>query len=196
MFGEFFYIYGMKIKIAFLLVFQLYFINAQISQKVKALAKPLETINYAESSHIGIGGEASEIYNYFKKLSKIAKNDEIYFFAKNGSNSLRLYSSQELLKRNDKRFLEIYKFYTDNPLIMKYQMGCVGNNENISTYLKNEIYTATEIVSMRDTSLKMKKDKFIQVQLESIKEEGYGKLTQKNLEFYLKETDKIDKSSN
>lgn len=75
-------------------------------------------------------------------------------------------------------------------------MGCVGKRENIATYLKNEIYSATEIVSMRDSSLKMKKDRFIQVQLESIKEEDYGKLTQKNLEFYLNETDKIDKSKN
>jgi len=41
----------------------------------------------------------------------------------------------------------------------------------------------------------MKKDEFIQVRLESIKEEDYDKLTQKNVEFYLKETDKIDKSS-
>jgi len=196
LFGEFFYIYNMKIKIAFLLVFQLYFINAQISQKVKALAKPLDTIDYAESSHVGIDGESSIIYGYFKEISKTAKNDELYFFAKNGSNSLRLYSSQELLKRNDKRFLEIYKFYFDNPLIMKYKMGCVGNKENISTYLKNDIYMATDIVSMRDTLLRTEKDKFIQAQLESIKEEGYGKLTQKNLEFYLKETDKIDKSSN
>ncbi|MET3537155.1 hypothetical protein [Chryseobacterium limigenitum] len=186
----------MKIKIVFLLVFQLCFINAQISQKVKALAKPLDTIDYAESSHMGIDGESSIIYGYFKEISKTAKNDELYFFAKNGSNSLRLYSSQELLKRNDKRFLEIYKFYTDNPLIMKYQMGCVGNKENIATYLKREIYMATEIISMRDYLLKTKKDKFIKAQLESIEEEGYDKLTQKNLKFYLRETDKIDKSRN
>ncbi|AZA51787.1 hypothetical protein [Chryseobacterium sp. G0201] len=71
----------MKIKIAFLLVFQIYFISAQLSKKVIELAKPLDTINYAESSHIGIGGEASEIYNYFKKLSKTANKDELYFFA-------------------------------------------------------------------------------------------------------------------
>lgn len=186
-----------SITIIYFLLLQASFINAQISQKVKVLAKPLDTIDYAESSHVGAGGEPSIIYGYFKKLSKLAKNDEIYFFTKNGSNSLKLYSSLELFKRNDKRFLEIYKFYSDNPLIMKYQMGCVGKRENIISYLKGEIYSAKEIISLRDSILiEKQQDAGTKAQLKSIKEEGYNKLTQKDLEFYLKETDKIDKSRN
>ncbi|GAA5086066.1 hypothetical protein GCM10023210_07500 [Chryseobacterium ginsengisoli] len=165
-------------------------LNAQLSNKAKILAKRLDTLLYAESSHIGIDGEENRIYNYFKKLSKIASNDELYYFAKNGSNALKLYSSKELLKRNDKRFLEIYKYYSDNPLIMKYWEGCISKKENIANYLKGELYSAKFIVSLRDSILKEKRSNLIESQLKSIYEEGYKNLSQKNLDFYLNEIEK------
>lgn len=182
----------MKTKIFTLFLFQVCFLDAQLSNKVKELAKPLDTISYAESSRIGIDGEESKIYNYFKALAKVAKNEELYYLAKNRSNSLKLYSSKELLKRNDNRFLEIYQYYSAHPLIMKYWEGCVGKKENIATYLKSEVNSAKEIISMRDSLLQEKKSNFIQRQLERINEEGYKSLTQKHLEFYLKEIEKID----
>lgn len=64
--GEFFYICKNENKNYYTAAVSISFFIAQISKKVKELAKPLETISYAESSHIGIGGEKSEIYNYFK----------------------------------------------------------------------------------------------------------------------------------
>ena len=182
----------MKIKFTFLFLLQAYIFSAQISQEIRKLAKPLDSISYAESSHIGYGGEESKIYNYFKNLSKVASNDDLYYFAKNGSNSLRLYSSKELLKRNDRRFLEIYKFYSENPLIMRYQSGCVSSTENIIKLLNNEIFSAKEIISLRDSILKEKQEGVVIAQLKSIKEEGYDKLTQKNLEFYSTEIKKIN----
>ena len=54
----------------FLLVFSFIGYNAQVSDAVKKLAKPLENISYAESSHIGVGGDESKIYNQFKSLFK------------------------------------------------------------------------------------------------------------------------------
>lgn len=182
----------MKIKFILFLVFYSYSVNAQVSFKVKQLAKPLDTISYAESSHIGIGGENSKIYDYFRKLSKIAKNDELYYYAKNGSNALKLYSSQKLLKRNDKRFPEIYQYYHDNPLIMKYQNGCIIKKDNITAYLKNEVHSAKDIISLRDSLLQEKRRDLIKNQLTSIYVEGYGKLSQKNLKSYLKEIERID----
>jgi len=77
----------MKFTTVLLIFFLPFFCRAQISREVKILAKPLDTIDYVESSHVGISGQKSKIYNYFKKLSKIANNDELYYFAKNGSNS-------------------------------------------------------------------------------------------------------------
>ncbi|WP_121460322.1 hypothetical protein [Chryseobacterium defluvii] len=181
----------MKMKIAFTFFLQACLFNAQISEKVQNFAKPLDTISHAESSRIGIAGEKSKIYEYFKKLSEVANNDDLFYFAKNGSNSLKLYSSQELFKRNDKRFLEIYKFYAENPLIMNYKMGCIGSRQNIADFLRDEIYSAKEIIGMRDILLK-EKDDVSKAQLESIIQEGYHQLTLKEVEFYRKEIEKID----
>jgi len=182
----------MKIRLITLLLFQSVVFTAQVSNKVKELAKPLDTISYAESSHIGIGGEKSKIYNHFKNLSKAANNNELYYFAKNGSNALKLYSSQELFKRDDKRFLEIYKFYSENPVVMKYTMGCVGERESITYYLKNEMLAAKEIISLRDSLLQQKEDKLIKIQLKQIEALGYNKLSQENIDLYLKEIQKIN----
>ncbi|GAB0157354.1 hypothetical protein CHRYSEOSP005_26270 [Chryseobacterium sp. Alg-005] len=63
----------MKIKIAFILFLQVCLFNAQISDKVRSLAKPLDTISHAESSHIGYGAEESKIYNHLKILLKWQK---------------------------------------------------------------------------------------------------------------------------
>ncbi len=79
----------------FLFTFSMIKFNAQVSEAVKKTAKPLENISYAESSHTGAGGEESEIYNQFKKVAKIATNNELYYFAMNGSNALKVYSGKD-----------------------------------------------------------------------------------------------------
>lgn len=53
-----------------LLVVNIVFYHAQVSDAVKKMAQPLSTLSYAESSHIGYGGEESKIYNQFKKIAK------------------------------------------------------------------------------------------------------------------------------
>ena len=183
----------------FLFTFILIISNAQISEAVKKLAQPLGNVSYAESPNIGVGGEESKIYNQFKKVAKIATRDELYYFAMNGSNSLRIYAGQELFKRNDKRFFDIYTFYSTNPLIMKYTQGCVGKNKNISAFLKDEVYSALEYISLRDQLLKnkSKEDEISKLQLNQIKELGYGKLTEENINSVKKQLEKIDnKKSN
>lgn len=183
----------MKLVIIFTLLFPLF--NAQISDKVRELAKSLDTISFAESSHIDYEGKESKIYNYFKEMSKIANNDELYFFAKHGSNSLKIYSSQELFKRNDKRFLEVYQFYTTSPLIITYQQGCVKSQNSITKFLKNEVFGTKEILLMRDSLTKQNKNRklenFMKEALVEL-EENYKNLTRKDLKFYQKEMEKID----
>ncbi|MBL7880233.1 MAG: hypothetical protein JNN23_10355 [Chryseobacterium gambrini] len=156
------------------------------------LAEPLDTIQYAESSHIGIGGERSKLYDDFRKLAKTATNDELFYLAKNGSNSLKLYSGKELFKRNDKRFLEIYQYYNDHPVMMKYVNGCVGKKDNIAVHLMDEIYAAKEIISIRDSISKEKTDNFTKAQLKSINDEGYKTLKIKNVEYFLNKIKNID----
>lgn len=175
----------MKWKSTIFLLFTITFCEAQISKKVKMLASPLDTIQYAESSHIGIGGERSKMYDDFRKLAKTATNDELFYLAKNGSNSLKLYSGKELFKRNDKRFLEIYQYYNDHPVMIKYVNGCVAKKDNIATHLMDEIYAAKEIISIRDSISKEKTDNFTKAQLKSIDDEGYKKLKKKEIQFFL-----------
>ncbi|RLJ33571.1 hypothetical protein CLU97_3056 [Chryseobacterium sp. 7] len=179
----------------FLLVLSFIGYNAQVSDAVKKLAKPLENISYAESSHIGAGGDESKIYNQFKKVAQAANNEELYYFAMNGSNALKIYSGKELFKRNDKRFLDIYTFYSNNPLIMKYTLGCVGKNKNIAEFLKDEVYSAPFYISLRDQLLKNedKQDEIVKTQLAQIKEEGYGKLTEEDVESVKKQIEEINK---
>lgn len=175
----------MKWNSTIFLLFTVIFCEAQISEKVKMLVKSLDTIQYAESSHIGIGGERSKLYDDFRKLAKNATNDELFYLAKNGSNSLRLYSGKELFKRNDKRFLEIYQYYNNHPVLMKYVNGCVVKKDNIATHLMDEMYAAKEIISIRDSISKEKTDNFTKAQLKSIEDEGYKKLKQKEIHFFL-----------
>lgn len=175
----------MKLNSTIFLLLTTFFCEAQISKKVKMLARPLDTIQYAESSHIGIGGERSKLYDDFRKLAKTATNDELFYLAKNGSNSLRLYSGKKLFKRNDKRFLEIYQYYNDHPVLMKYVNGCVGKKDNIATHLMDEIYAAKEIISIRDSISKEKTDNFTKAQLKSIEDEGYKKLKKEEIQFFL-----------
>lgn len=182
----------MKLKISLFFLFVTGFSNAQISEKAKVLAKPLEAFSYAESRYIGIGGDKSTLYDHFRKLSQVASTDDLYYLAKNGSNAFRLYSSQELMKRNDKRFLEIYEYYLNNPSIIKYKDGCVGREENISDHLKRELYSAKDIIQLRDSLLKEKTDHFTKAQLESINESGYRYLSQENLDFYIEAIKKTD----
>lgn len=181
----------------FLFTFGIIKLNAQVSDAVKTTAKPLENISYAESSHTGAGGEESQLYNKFKKVAKIATNDELYYFAMNGSNALKLYSGKELFKRKDKRFLEVYTFYSANPLIMKYTLGCVGENKNIAVLLKDEVYAAPFYISLRDQLLKNREqDETGKIQLGQIKEMGYGKLTEEDVKSVKKQIEKINKKKN
>lgn len=183
----------------FLFTFSLIISNAQVSEAVKKLAQALDNVSYAESPNIGVGGEKSKIYNQFKKVAKIASNDELYYYAMNGSNALKVYSGKELFKRNDKRFLDIYTFYYNNPLIMKYTLGCVGENKNISEFLKDEVYSAPDYISLRDHLLKNKgkQDEISKLQLSQIRDHGYGKLTEENVNSVKKQLEKIDnKKSN
>lgn len=105
---------------------------SQISDKVKKMASSLDTINYAESAHIGFAGIPSKIYNQFSAIDSIATNDELYHYALNGSNALRLYSIESLIYRNDKRITSVFKHYLEQPLFLKYQLGCEIDKVSIS----------------------------------------------------------------
>ncbi|GAA4151710.1 hypothetical protein GCM10022217_05810 [Chryseobacterium ginsenosidimutans] len=185
----------MKLKIFILSFFQICFLQAQLSHKVKELAKPLDSISYAESSNIGIAGEKSIVYDYFKKLSAIATNDELYYFARNGSNSLKFYSSTELFERKDNRFLEIYKYHSENPFTIRYQSGCVISRSNITQLLKSHISSKKYLFTIRNEFRAELKNNTLSTNMKkALKqiEKDCKKISMKSIEFYLAEIEKID----
>lgn len=102
----------MKLRILPLLLFTITFCEAQISKKIKMLASLLDTIQYAESSHIGIGGERSKLYDDFRKLAKTATNDELFYLSKNGNNSLNCTQGKNFLKEMINDFLKSINIIT------------------------------------------------------------------------------------
>jgi hypothetical protein len=137
-----------KIRFLFLLLFPIFLLSQLNKEKIKLL-EPLSKIDYAESSHVGVGGEESEIYNDFEKIKNKFTNEELLFLAKNSSNSLRLYSCLELVRINEPKIVTLYEYYKIYPLKMLYRQGCEGSSVFLSDMIlqeyKNNIYMKKEL---------------------------------------------------
>lgn len=134
-------------KNIFLIVFSTIsiFSFGQLSSNKQKLILPLLKIDYAESKNIGEGGEYSSIYRSFENVKAKLSNQDLLILAKNSSNSLRFYSCIELVHRNDKEIVNIYKYYRDYPLKMKYLNGCLGSNENVADLIYQEYQNIFDI---------------------------------------------------
>ena len=130
----------------FLLVivfFPIHFFSQLSSEKQKFI-QYLSKVDFAESKNIGIGGELSEVYKSFEDIKGKLDDNDLEFLAKNSSNSLRFYSSIELLKRNNIIIIDIFKYYKKYPLFFKYQSGCVVSKANLTDLILNEISSLIE----------------------------------------------------
>lgn len=134
-------------KNVFLIIFSTISILSfgQLSSNKQKLIKPLLTIDYAESENVGAGGEYSEAYRSFENVKAKLSNQDLLILAKNSSNSLRFYSCIELVHRNDKEIVNLYKYYRDYPLKMKYLNGCLGSDENVADLIYQEYQNIFDI---------------------------------------------------
>lgn len=129
-------------KKIFLLLFSVSIqsILSQFSSQVSELSKKLDTIHYAESSHVGIAGKPSIIFSDYRKIDSIATNEELFHFAKNGSNSLRFYSLKSLVIRKDiEKIIWLYEFYSAFPMTVSYQSGCEVQAISLTDVIKNQL---------------------------------------------------------
>jgi len=117
----------------------------QLSPEKENLIKPLINLDYAESKHIGIGGNTSKIFERFDTIKQNLSNDDLYFLAKNSSNALRLYSSQEFVKRMDERIVELYQFYINYPIKISYMQGCIIRPVDLSELIYDEFKNTFEL---------------------------------------------------
>ncbi|WP_299619902.1 hypothetical protein [uncultured Tenacibaculum sp.] len=122
-------------------------ILSQVSSQVSELSKKLETIHYAESSHVGVSGRPSIIYSDYRKIDSIATNEELFHFAKNGSNSLRFYSLRSLVNRKDiDKVIWLYEFYSSYPMKVSYQSGCEVQAVSLKEVIKRQFQLIEKII--------------------------------------------------
>lgn len=89
----------------------------------------------------------SKIFTYFRTIDAIATNDELFHFAKHGSNSLRLYSSESLVNRKDiKKNISLYKLYLIHSIEIPYQSGCLIDNLSITKVIRNRLNSIEHIL--------------------------------------------------
>lgn len=134
-------------KKTFLIIFLIVavFSFGQLSPNKQKLIKPLLMIDYAESENIGVGGEYSEIYRSFANIKGKLTNQDLLILAKNSSNSLRFYSCIELIHRNDKEVINLFKYYRENPLKLRYLNSCLEGTESIADLIYEEYQSIFEI---------------------------------------------------
>ena len=133
-------------KNVFLIVFSTIsiFSFGQLSSNKQKLIQPLLKIDYAESENVGAGGEYSEVYRSFANIKGKLTNQDLLILALNSSNSLRFYSCVELIHRNDKDVINLYVYYSDYPLKIRYLDGCVLGTKSIADLIYREYQSIFE----------------------------------------------------
>lgn len=138
------------------------------SDKLKLLEK-LDKIDYAESESVGYSGTPGQTRIQFDSIKNKLSNDDLYELAKNHSAPLRLYSSLELIHRNDKRIIKIYKNYHKNDFELLYKSGCTFQkklkiseliSEEFESLIKKKEYVKLLSNYPNDDSLKFEKEYF------------------------------------
>lgn len=133
----FIFLFSISIQISF----------SQVSKRVYELSKKLDTISYAESSHVGFAGTPSSIYSDYRKIDSVATNDELFHFAKNGSNSLKFYALTSLVTRKDiPKITWLYKLYSMYPIEVSYQSGCEVQTISLTEVIKNKLEVIENII--------------------------------------------------
>lgn len=111
--------------------------NHSISNsEILALKDSISLFSIVESSHIGLGGDASKVHAYYNRLLKIATNKDLLSLSKDSSSVVAMYGIYGLMDRKDMRFVDIFEYYSKNNRPVITQKGCVFNE----TFFAEEIY--------------------------------------------------------
>lgn len=153
------------------------------SDKLKLIEK-LNKMEHAESENVGYSGGPGQTRIQFDSIKGKLSNDDLYDLAKNYSPPLRLYSSLELIHRNDKRILQVYKEYKNNNFEILYKSGCTfSENVRISDLIFGEF---DNILKKRDY-VRLLEDKLAKNEIN----DGEGFSTQEFVKFGHEYLDKV-----
>lgn len=116
-----------------------FIVNAQLTSKKMSLIQNLNSKNYAESEVVGYAGTPGKTRIEFDEVKAELTNNDLVYISQNSSDALKLYSSIELIYRNDKEIIKIYKHYLKNGYKIEYHSGCINDSkEKIADLIYSE----------------------------------------------------------
>jgi hypothetical protein len=122
----------MKIRFIVILLIQTYILNAQISNTLK---KKVESIDKKYFTVILKSYDTKvyeELYTIYSDIAKTATNNELFYLALNGNTFIRHNAVSSLVYRNDKRIIELYKYYSEFPLEYEIKLSCVISKQDMA----------------------------------------------------------------
>ncbi|RKE82795.1 hypothetical protein [Chryseobacterium sp. AG363] len=182
----------MKIKFSLFFLFSLYLFNAQISDQLKQLIDPIDKeyfdLTIKEDYDTDKYSKLSEMYN---EIDKTATNDELFYLAVNGSTFIRINAISSLIDRNDKRIVDLYRYYSKFTLIYYQKMGCVVTAQDMAlSSIRGKIMNKIKFYELYK-HMKTQKNWELLFSNEDI--EYYEKFNVGDFKLYVKAFDEIDK---
>ncbi|MGE8512486.1 MAG: hypothetical protein ACN6N7_07285 [Chryseobacterium culicis] len=182
----------MKIRFSLFLLLQIYLLNAQISDQLKQLIDPIDKgyfdLTLKEDYNTEEYSKLSEIYN---EIDKTATNDELFYLAFNGSTFIRINAISSLIDRNDKRIVDLYRYYSKFTLIYYQKMGCIIMPQDMA--LSNIRGNVMSKIKYYEDYEYMKEQKDLELFFSNKDIEYYKKFKVNDFKSYLKIFDEIDK---
>ncbi len=182
----------MKIKFSLFFLFSIYLLNAQISGPLKQLIDPIDKeyfdLTIKEDYNTDKYSKLSEMYN---EIDKTATNDELFYLAVTGSTFIRINAILSLIDRNDKRIVDLYRYYSKFTLIYYHKMGCLATAQDMA--LSNIRGNIMNKIKYYELYKHMKTQKNGELLFSNEEIEYYEKFNVSDFKSYVKAFDEIDK---
>lgn len=185
----------MKIKLSFILIIQIFIVNAQISNKLKKNVQNIDekyfTVILKKEYDAKTYDELNKIYS---EISKTATNDELFFLALNGNTFIRHNAASSLVYKKDKRIIDLYRYYSEFPMMYKIKMSHVIQIQDMALSIRAKIlielenYENYKLLKEKQTNHHSMTDFYSREEIDY-----YENLNSKMLRNFIDEFEKIDK---
>jgi len=132
----------MKLKLIIILLIQTCILNAQISNKLK---KKVESIDKKYFTVILQNYDTKvyeELYTMYSGIAKTATNNELFYLALNGNTFIRHNAVSNLVYRNDKRIIDLYRYYSEFPFEYEIKLsGVVSKQDMALSNIRGSIFS-------------------------------------------------------
>jgi hypothetical protein len=123
----------MKLKLVFILLIQTCIFNAQISNKLKKKVELIDKKYFVIILKDSYDTKAyEELSNKYSEILKIATDDELFYLALNGNTFIRHKAVSSLVYKNDKRIIDLYKYYSEFPFEYEIKLSSVISKQDMA----------------------------------------------------------------